>query len=214
MRTGTEGEVSKPFTMNRSLSVSEESNNSVHVVSQKVITDFLLNSDQELKLELNIYILHKELVHQSQSIFLGLQDYFCLRRVTHTQKSKVAYLDVIDARADSKDTVMHLLHELHSVFIEGLHYEWLVVEGDGKLYEIVKSLQFEYGEELKWLITYPGDWHPLQNYQCALTLTTPMAHICSSTVAPRSANGTIMGLQRLGACSPSMPWMLLMLDPP
>ena len=28
-----------------------------------------------------------------------------------------------------------------------------------KLYEILKSLSFEYGEELSWLIPYPGDFH-------------------------------------------------------
>lgn len=46
--------------------------------------------------------------------------------------------------------------------------KWLVLEGDAKLYEIIKSLQFEYGEELSWVIAYPGDWHMLRNYQCAL----------------------------------------------
>lgn len=33
---------------------------------------------------------------------------------------------------------------------------WFVLEEDAKLYEIVKSLIFEYGEEVKWLIPYPG----------------------------------------------------------
>ena len=54
---------------------------------------------------------------------------------------------------------MELLHDLRQQFIEGLKREWLVVEGDGKFYEILKSLQFEYGEELNWVIPYPGDWH-------------------------------------------------------
>ena len=74
----------------------------------------------------------------------------------------------MDAKADSKETILELLHQLHYKFIEGLHYEWLVVEGDGKLYEIIKSLQFEYGEQLRWVIPYPGDWHMLKNYQSAL----------------------------------------------
>ena len=42
------------------------------------------------------------------------------------------------------------------------------MKGDAKLYEILKSLTFEYGEELSWLIPYPGDFHMLMNFQKAL----------------------------------------------
>ena len=34
-----------------------------------------------------------------------------------------------------------------------------------KIYEVLKSLKSEYGDDLSWLITYPGDWHLLFNYQ-------------------------------------------------
>ena len=51
---------------------------------------------------------------------------------------------------------MKLLHDLHREFIVGLHYEYLVIE-------LIKSLQFEYGDALKWVIAYPGDWHMLKN---------------------------------------------------
>ena len=44
----------------------------------------------------------------------------------------------------------------------------MIVEGDAKLYEIFQSLKLEYGDELKWLLIYPGDWHLLKNYQIAL----------------------------------------------
>lgn len=81
--------------------------------------------------------------------FLNMQNYFKVTRVSHTEKSRILYLDVRDAKADSKDTLMELLHGLHSEFIVGLQYKYLVIEGDGKLYELVKSLQFEYGECLK-----------------------------------------------------------------
>ena len=43
-----------------------------------------------------------------------------------------------------------------------------MLEGDAKLYEVVKSLKFEYGEEFSWVIPYPRDWHMLMNYQKAL----------------------------------------------
>ena len=49
----------------------------------------------------------------------------------------------MDAVADSKDIVMELLHKLQEEFIVGMHYEHLVVEGDGKLYEILSNLNME-----------------------------------------------------------------------
>ena len=45
---------------------------------------------------------------------------------------------------------------------------WLVLKGDAKLYEILKNLTFEYGDELSWLIPFPGDFHMLMNYQKAI----------------------------------------------
>ena len=51
--------------------------------------------------------------------------------------------------------MMGLLYSLRSTFIEQRKMQWLVSEGDAKLYEILKSLSYEYGEELVWLIPYP-----------------------------------------------------------
>ena len=73
-----------------------------------------------------------------------------------------------DAVADTKDTMMDMWHELHQQYVVKQNHMWLVVEGDGKIYEILQSLKFEYGEELKWLLPYPGDWHMLKNFQIAL----------------------------------------------
>ena len=39
---------------------------------------------------------------------------------------------------------------------------------DAKLYDIIQVLKHEYGEDLKWLIPTPGDWHMLKNVQLAL----------------------------------------------
>lgn len=62
----------------------------------------------------------------------------------------------MDAVADSKDTVMQLLHDLR--YIVEQNRRWLLVEVDSKVYKII---QFKYGEELQWVIPYPGDWHLL-----------------------------------------------------
>ena len=36
-----------------------------------------------------------------------------------------------------------IIHKLREEFIVGMHYEHLVVEGDGKLYEIICNLNME-----------------------------------------------------------------------
>ena len=97
-----------------------------------------------------------------------MQEYFAVTRQTHTEKSNVAYLKVMDAIADSKDTIMQVLHDLHEQFISHSGMKWLLVEGDAKVYEILQSLKIEYGDELSWMIPYPGDWHMLKNFQVPL----------------------------------------------
>ena len=96
---------------------------------------------------------------------IDLQDLFSLTRVEHAEKSQV---EAIGAVTDCKDTVMQSLHNLQPQFILGKNMRWLVLEGDAKLCEVVKCLKFEYGEELSWVIPYPGDWHMLMIYQKAL----------------------------------------------
>lgn len=99
---------------------------------------------------------------------INIQDYFRTTRPTQPEKSNVVYLDVLDAKADSKDTIMQVLHDLHKRYVEGHNREWVLIEGDAKVYEILHSLKYEYGEEPKWMLPYPGDWHVLKNYQIAL----------------------------------------------
>ncbi len=172
-RTGTEKQQQKPKAPTVFL---QPPTHPVHpaTIRNKTLKDFVLSESEtaavrDLQQEVNTYMFHKLSVSNStvQHPFINLQDYFSLIKITHTQKSRVVYLDVMDAKADSKDTVMELLHDLRKQFIENLNQKWLVVEGDGKFYEILKSLQFEYGEELSWVIPYPGDWHMLKNYQAA-----------------------------------------------
>ena len=63
---------------------------------------------------------------------------------------------------------MQVLHDMHKRYVEGQNREWVLIEGDAKVYEILQSLKYEYGEELKWMLPYPGDWHLLKNYQITL----------------------------------------------
>ena len=169
-QTGTEQQSMQKGTCEHTLSRKHTTH--FPNVSDKALTDFVLNVSEretlhELQSELNVHMLHKLATRNipSHHIFLNLQDFLTATKPTRTEKSHVAYLQVMDAVADSKDTVVELLHKLREEFIVGMHCEHLVVEGDGKLYEMLKPLQFEYGEELRWVISYPGDWHMLRNYQ-------------------------------------------------
>ena len=139
------------------------------------LLDFVTNTEEtqsqkELQSEMNVYIAHRVALHDSgfKYPFISLQDYYVLTRPTHTERSHVMYLEVLDAVADSKDTMMGLLFTLKKNFIEDRNMQWLVLEGDAKLFEILKSLTYEYGEELDWLIPYPGDFHLLMNFQKAI----------------------------------------------
>ena len=68
----------------------------------------------------------------------------------------------MDAIADSKDTMTARLHNLYQKFIEGHDLQYLLVEGDAKLFDVLQSLKHEYGDELSWMLPYPGDWHTLK----------------------------------------------------
>ena len=100
--------------------------------------------------------------------FIGLQDYCALTRPTEDEKSCIIYFDVLDAIADKKETVFLVLDKLRKQIVEAHQKEWLVVAGDAKLYDVLKTIKYEYGDEFTWLICYPGDWHMLANYQKAL----------------------------------------------
>ena len=69
------------------------------------------------------------------------------------------YFDVLNAVADKKETVLLVLDKLRKQIVERHGKQWLVVAGDTKLYDVLKTIKHEYGDEFKWLICYPGDWH-------------------------------------------------------
>ena len=72
---------------------------------------------------------------------LNIQDHFSCTRAARTEKSSVYFLNIMDAIADNKDSLMSMLFDLHAQFIESRKCTYLVVEGDTKLYEILQSLK-------------------------------------------------------------------------
>ena len=170
LRTGTERQKQQAKSQAPELAHGHSSHHSSLSLSDFLMSERETDALVDLQKDLDSYILHRVAISTStsQKPFLNIQDFFSCIRVTHTEKSQIVYLEVMDSIADRKDTVMQLLHDLHQRFIADKDMQWLVLEGDAKLYEIMKSLQFEYGDELSWVIPYPGDWHMLMNYQSAL----------------------------------------------
>ena len=47
--------------------------------------------------------------------------------------------------------------------------KYLVVCGDAKTYLHLQAIKLDYGEELSWLLPFPGDFHILKNFQPVLS---------------------------------------------
>ena len=72
-------------------------------------------------------------------ILLSLKDYFSCNAATHTEKSNVLYLKIMDCKEDSKDNILFMLYEIHHQFIEKRGLQFLLVNGDAKLYELLQA---------------------------------------------------------------------------
>ena len=106
---------------------------------------------------------------QEEQQLLGLQSFFSIAtKASKPEVGIVKYVQVLDEVADSKDTILHVISELHAEYISKHNHKYLVLEGDAKTYEIIQAIKHEYGQDLSWLIPYPGDWHLLKNYQHCL----------------------------------------------
>ena len=109
--------------------------------------------------------------HTSQSNtqnLLNIREYMRITNPQTIEPSNVVYLSVLDAKADSKDTIMQVLQDANKRYMKGLKKQHIIKEGDAKVYELIQSLKHEYPEEFHWVLPYPGDWHLLRNFQQVL----------------------------------------------
>ena len=128
---------------------------------KKSLSDYLMNSAKSLSLgeimeEIGTYMLGKVSLASTQpdSVLINLQDYLSILRPSHTEKSNVHYLCVLDAVADNKDTLTEILHDLHCKYVKTNIHQHLVIEGDAKLYAVLQSLKYKYAKDLEWLIPF------------------------------------------------------------
>ena len=78
------------------------------------------------------------------------------------------YMELLDEHPDSANTMRHvadiLLQNCNSDYQDG----YVVLVGDGKTYEHLIKIKRLYGNELKKLLIFPGEWHALANFQPVL----------------------------------------------
>ena len=97
---------------------------------------------------------------------IGLQDYMqCTSEVGEVNQTEMTYLQVMDKKADNKETILEVLSWLHKEFKVGKSVEHFIVAGDAKIYTHMITIKKEYGETLNWLVVFPGDFRLLCNYQ-------------------------------------------------
>ena len=145
-------------------------NNETPLISQYVITieDFQLSADENrakddlIKTSL-YYILTKSF---SEKTVIDFPSYFgLLHNIPVPECSQVIYYGVLNQKCDNKETILSIINQMYTEFIATKKKQWIVIEGDQVTYRLITSTKLEYGNDLSWLIPFPGDWHVLKNFQ-------------------------------------------------
>lgn len=87
--------------------------------------------------------------------FMSMKNLLPCIRPTYIQASEVKYIEVLDAVADKKSSILDNLYEIHIV---NNKLEYVI----GKEMLILETLKFKHGKEYYWLILYWGDWNLLK----------------------------------------------------
>ena len=75
-------------------------------------------------------------INKQDHTFIDLRSYVTLRlynNLDHPETSNIIYLNVLDQKADNKQTLLAIINNLYEEFIVNGGQKWVVVEGDAKL---------------------------------------------------------------------------------
>ena len=84
---------------------------------------------------------------------------------TNLSLSTIYYMEIIGKNPDSDETVRHLAELLLNSATSQHQDIYVVLVGDGKMYEHLIQNKHLYGLALQKLLVFPGDWHTLANFQ-------------------------------------------------
>ena len=132
------------------------------------IEKFRLTSDEQKAQDslLNNSIDYILIKKASEKPVISLPSYLGLLQDLPTPEcSSIVYYGVMGQKCDSKETVLEVINQLHREFIVTNRKKWVLLEGDQLTYSLIVSLKEDYGNDLRWLIPIPGDWHVLKNLQ-------------------------------------------------
>ena len=123
-------------------------------------------TDQEKKAlkdlrELSInYNLLKVAAVKHSKVLIDFQTYFTLfKNLQIPECSNIIYFKVLDKKCDDKETLLNVVNDVYEEFIVGHKKECILLEGDQATYERLQSIKAEYGNDLSWMVPFPGDWH-------------------------------------------------------
>ena len=99
-------------------------------------------------------------------ILINFNTYFSLRnKLTQPERSNIIYFKVLDQRCDDKETLLNIINDLYVEFIKPNKKKFILLQGDQATYQRLQSIRALYGNDLSWMVPFPGDWHCLKNYQ-------------------------------------------------
>ena len=137
------------------------------VMSNLQYVDFLSSSEEVAAMNfLNVqtfnYMVHK-LALKPENVLFSFKDHMCAVNYSsiHAEPATVVYLSVLDIHADTVEAMSEVAAMLYKEYIVTTGAAHLVVAGDAKTYLRLKELKQQYGDELKWLLPFIGDWHVL-----------------------------------------------------
>ena len=146
-----------------------------HTYGNITIQEFqLVQSEKE---EMNIlsssvlsYMLQKVAAAKDNIILQELRQFLKLpHSAVFVKPSQMYYMELINENPDSDETMFHVAeHLLLDTFNNDARQEWVILVGDGKTYQHLMQIKRHYGESLKKLLIFPGDWHTMMNYQSVI----------------------------------------------
>ena len=146
MRTGTEGGTCRKNLSQLMPQCIQTPLKTITTNSTQCIQNFKL-SDTDTKELTHLqdlmcsYVANKlafDKINKQDHTFIDLQSYVTLyNNLDHPETSNIIYLNVLDQKADNKQTLLAIINNLYEEFIVNGGQKWVVVEGDAKTYDII-----------------------------------------------------------------------------